>query len=79
MIEIIFSDSACGSLKMAQHYGEGSYVGGCNGVIVSKKDGGEPTPAEIEEAEKAAEEQIRSEWEKGTLMVGIQQMFLASI
>ena len=24
MLEIVFSDSACGSLKMAQHYGQGS-------------------------------------------------------
>lgn len=70
MIEIVFNDSACGSLKMAQHYGEGSYAGGCTGIIVSKKDGSEPTPAEIEEAQKAAEDQIRLEWEKGIPMGG---------
>lgn len=70
MIEIVLTDSACGGLKMAQQYGEGNYAGGCTSVIFSKKDGSEPTPAEIEEAQKAAEEQIRLKWEKGTPMGG---------
>lgn len=28
MIEIVFSESACGSLKIAQTYGKGKYRGG---------------------------------------------------
>lgn len=70
MIEIVFSDSACGSLKMAQHYGQGNYIGGCTGVILSKKDGTEPTPEEIAEAQKQAEEQQRSDWENAVPMGG---------
>lgn len=70
MIEIVFSDSACGSLKMAQHYGNGDYIGGCTGVIISKHDGNQPTPEEISVAQKAAEEQNRLEWENAVPMGG---------
>jgi hypothetical protein len=35
MIEIVFSESACGSLKAAQHYGEGKYQDGC---VVKTRD-----------------------------------------
>lgn len=73
MIEIVFSDSACGSLKAAQHYGEGKYIGGCTGVIFSNKDGSEPTQEQLESAQKAAEEQIRLEWEASTPMGGNPQ------
>lgn len=70
MIEIVFSDSACGSLKMAQHYGQGNHIGSCTGVIFSKKDGTEPTPEEIAEAQRQAEEQQRAEWENAVPMGG---------
>lgn len=70
MIEIVFSDSACGSLKIAQHYGEGQYNSGCTGVIVSKQDGSEPTPAEISKAQQEAQERERLEWENAIPMGG---------
>lgn len=70
MIEIVFSDSACGSLKMAQHHGEGKYTGGCVGVILSKKDGSEPTAEEYEAAQKEVEARCRVEWEEGKPMGG---------
>ncbi|MEG1061024.1 MAG: DUF3658 domain-containing protein [Oscillospiraceae bacterium] len=73
MIEIVFSDSACGSLKAAQHYGQGKYIGGCTGVIFSNKDGSEPTQEQMKNAQKTAEEQIRLEWEKATPMGGNPQ------
>ena len=70
MIEIVFSDSACGSLKMAQHYGQGDYIGGCTGVVISKHDGSQPTPEEISAAQKAAEEKERLEWKNAVPMGG---------
>lgn len=70
MIEIVFSDSACGSLKMAQHYGQGDYIGGCTGVVISKYDGSQPTPEEISAAQKATEEKERLEWENAVPMGG---------
>ena len=51
MIEVVFGDSACGSLKMAQHYGNGKYPGGAIGVIVSHSDGSKPTEEEIQTAQ----------------------------
>lgn len=70
MIEIVFSDSACGSLKMAQHYGKGKYQGGCIGVIVSRMDGSRPTNAEIEAAQREAEKKARLAWENATPLGG---------
>lgn len=70
MIEIVFSDSACGSLKMAQHYGQGDYIGGCTGVFISKHDGSQPTPEEISAAQKAAEKKERLEWKNAVPMGG---------
>lgn len=70
MIEIVFSDSACGSLKMAQHCGNSDYIGGCTGVIIGKQDGSQPTAEEISAAQKAAEEQDRLEWENAVPMGG---------
>ena len=66
MLEVVFSDSACGGLKYAQHYGEGPYRPGCIGVIFSQEDG-EPTPAEIEAAQRRAEEAERLAWERAVL------------
>ena len=71
MMEIVFSDSAGGSLKLAQHYGEGNYkAAGCMGVIVFHADGSRPTKEEIAEAQRRAEEQDRAAWEKAVPMGG---------
>lgn len=70
MIEIVFSDSACGSLKMAQHYGKGKYRGGSIGVIVSHADGSKPTKAEIAAAQREAEKKARLAWESAAPMGG---------
>lgn len=72
MIEIVFSESACGSLKMAQHYGKDDYIGCgcCTGVFISKHDGSQPTPEEIYKTEKKAEEQNRLDWENSIPMGG---------
>lgn len=38
MMDVVFSRSACGSLKMAQHYGQGEYTGTV-GVIYAAPQG----------------------------------------
>ncbi|MEL7608165.1 MAG: DUF3658 domain-containing protein [Bacillota bacterium] len=70
MIEIVFSDSACGSLKMAQHYGKGKYQRGCIGVFVSHADGSKPTKEEVEAAQRNAEEKARLAWESAVPLGG---------
>lgn len=70
MIEIVFTDSACGSLKQAQNFGKGEYHAGCIGVFVSHDDGTEATQAEIDEALREAEARQRSAWEKAVPLGG---------
>lgn len=70
MLELVFSDSACGSLKAAQHYGQGKYKPGCIGVIVCHDDGTEATPEEIAEAQRQVEEQDRRAWEQAVPLGG---------
>lgn len=70
MLEVVFSDSACGGLKYAQHYGDGPYRPGCIGVIISHDDGTEATPEEIAQAQRQAEEQDRLAWAQAVPLGG---------
>lgn len=70
MIDVVFNDSACGSLKMAQHYGRGEYQSGPVSIIITKPDGGEATDEEIESAQREFEENDRLEWKQATPMGG---------
>ncbi|SDI46596.1 DUF3658 domain-containing protein [Desulfosporosinus hippei] len=70
MIEIVFSDSACGSLKVAQRYGTGQYQGGCMGVVISHADGNKPTKEEVEAVRREAEEKARLAWESAVPLGG---------
>lgn len=70
IIEIVFSDSACGSLKIAQHYGDGKYQDGCIGVIFKCADGNKPTKDEVETAGSEANEKARLAWESAVPMGG---------
>lgn len=70
MIEIVFGDSACGSLRAAQHCGEGSYPGGCVNIFVSCSDGSKPTEEELEAARREAEEKDRRAWERAVPLDG---------
>ena len=63
MIEIVFSESACGSLTVGQGYGTGRYIGGATSVLLRKEDGSSPTAEELRAAQKSAEEKLRREWE----------------
>ena len=67
MLDVVFSDSACGSLKVAQHFGEGEYNGGCIGIIL---DNAEATEEEISQAQHHAEEEAHKEWETAQPMGG---------
>lgn len=71
MIEIVFNESAAGSLKVAQSYGKGSYHGGAVSVFIMKKDGSELTEAEKEAAIEEAKEQERLAWEQASPLGGI--------
>ena len=70
MMEILFSQSAAGSLKAAQHYGVGSFKGGAIGVVIGNKDGSCTTEAAIEKMKKEAEEKARREWENAVPLGG---------
>ena len=70
MIEIVFSDNACGSLKVAQSYGKGKYRSGAVSVIIRKSDGAEPTPEEIQATQLRAEERERQAWENAIPLGG---------
>lgn len=70
MIDIVFNDSACYSLKIAQHYGEGKYHNGTICVVISHSDGSKPTEEEIQSAQREAEERERLEWENAVPMGG---------
>lgn len=70
MIEIVFTESAEGSLKLAQSFGKGPYQGGCIGVLIHHKDGSKPTEEEIQEAQRRAEEKARAEWEQAVPLGG---------
>ena len=71
MIEIVFSESASGSLKMAQHYGEGEFRGcAAIGVIIHHADGRKASKDEIKVAQREAMERKRLSWEAATPMGG---------
>ncbi len=70
MIEIVFSDSACGSLKVAQNYGKGKYISGAFGICISNDDGSPVTDTQIEDARREYAEKGRLAWETATPMGG---------
>lgn len=60
MLEVLFSDSAAGSLKTAMHHGR--EIGGCFGVIATGADGRPLPPEETARLQREAEEQERRRW-----------------
>lgn len=61
MLEILFSDSAAGSLLIAQHGGQDT-IGGAVSVIISHKDGSKPTKQELRQAQSEAEKRMAEAW-----------------
>lgn len=70
MIEIAFTESAGGGLKLAQRFGKGKYHSECIGVILHHEDGSEPTQEEIAQARQRAEQQHKKAWEKAIPLDG---------
>lgn len=60
MLEIVFSKSAYGSLKMARSYGVGPYR---SGTAVAFVEGDQLTEEELHAAQMQAEERARRDWE----------------
>ena len=72
MMDVVFSRSACGSLKMAQHYGQGEYTGAVS-VLYAAREGEEcaaPAPGVRQAAQQAAEQRARREWEEAQPLGG---------
>ena len=69
MVEIVFSESAGGSLKVAQHFGEGKYRG-VSTVILGHSDGREATQEELEQARQEFERKEQEAWEKAVPLGG---------
>ena len=51
MIEIVFGESACGSLKIAQTYGKGKYRGSAVSIFMRHEDGSVPSSDEMKKAQ----------------------------
>ena len=62
MIEIVFGESACGSLKIAQTYGKGKYRGSAVSIFMRHEDGSVPSSDEMKKAQLQAQEQERIGW-----------------
>lgn len=62
MIEIVFSESAEGSLKLAS--GNGKYMGGAMGIIFEESDGKKPGRRRIKKLIREAEEAEKRNWEE---------------
>ena len=54
MIEIVFGESACGSLKIAQTYGKGKYRGSAVSIFMRHEDGSVPSSDEMKKAQLQA-------------------------
>lgn len=70
MIEIVFGESACGSLKIAQTYGKGKYRGSAVSIFMRHEDGSVPSSDEMKEAQLQAQEQERIAWENAIPLGG---------
>ncbi len=60
MIEVVFGDSARGSLMQAQHYGTGAYRGSAVAVFAADST---LSADELEQAQHSADERARRAWE----------------
>ena len=66
MIEVVFSDSACGTLKYAQSLGKGKFVSGCVGIILTDENGNQASGLEIQQAKEKYVAEQRAIHEKAT-------------
>ena len=79
MIEIVFGESACGSLKIAQTYGKGKYRGSAVSIFMRHEDGSVPSSDEMKKAQLQAQEQERIAWENAIHWEARAVMFIVLI
>lgn len=70
MLEVVFGDSAKGSLVVAQHYGAGQYHSGYIGIIGHHEDGSSLTEAEAQAELEKVEAKARADWEQAVPLGG---------
>lgn len=70
MIEIVFGESAEGSLKVAQRYGKGKYPDGAVSVFLCHKDGCEAMDEELEVAKQEYMKKEKEAWENAVPLGG---------
>lgn len=75
MLEVLFSDSAAGSLQCAM--GHGSQIGGCLGIIATDESGRLLAPEETARLQREAEERMRRNWAEAVPMEGSPQDILS--
>ena len=68
MVEVLFSESAAGSLAVAM--GHGNEIGGAVSVIIRTEDGSTPDPAELERLQRQAEAREAENWANALPMPG---------
>ncbi|MCH5186110.1 MAG: DUF1835 domain-containing protein [Oscillospiraceae bacterium] len=68
MLEVLFGDSACGSMKIAQNYGRGPYIGGCSSIIFLGEK--KPDEADYKEMLDNMEREERKRWKETSPMGG---------
>lgn len=69
-MDVVFSDSACGSLKVAQHYGKGPCPKSVIGVAIGHHNGNKPTQQEMEALKQEMENREKLAWERAKPMGG---------
>lgn len=74
MLEVLFSDSAAGSMKMGMC--RGSEIGGCLGIIATDENGRFLPPEETARLQREAEEKMRRERAKALPLEGDPQDIL---
>lgn len=70
MIEILFSDSAAGSLKQAQRFGRGTFRPPAMGLIALQSDGQPVSEADLKKLEQQEIKRLRLAWEKAVPLNG---------
>lgn len=68
MLEILFSDSAAGSLKVGMNHG--TEIGGCFGIIATDEKGCPLPPEEIARLQQEVEETLRRNWAEAVPLKG---------
>lgn len=68
MLEVLFSDSAAGSMKCAMSHG--SEIGGCLSIIANDEKGRPVSPEEIARLQREAKERERRRWAEAVPLEG---------